>query len=169
MTKTFVFGIFFLLLFACKGDKDRAGIEATSSFEIFTEDWPKKTVLNPKTSEIIKNWKEFNALQVALDAMYNVANTEDLSLVLEDLIEKQKALEESKYPEPFDKPQIKSRQKVFHTFILKTKGDLVYRIDSKNSVLEMIEAYNTMRVQMNLITNNTLDLNTLLEEEKKLP
>jgi len=166
MTKTLVFGFFFLLLLACKGDKNQDGIEDTSSFEIFTEDWPKKTTPNGKTSEIIKDWEEFNALQIGLDAIYNVANTEDLSLVLEDLIEKQKALEESKYPEPFDKPQIKSRQKVFHTFILKTKGDLVYRIDSKNSVLEMIEAHNAMLVQMNLITNNTLDLNTLLEEEK---
>ncbi|TMM58559.1 hypothetical protein FEE95_03765 [Maribacter algarum] len=165
MSKTFVFGIFLLLLVSCKGDKDKSIAEDTSSYEILTEDWPKKTSPNSKTAEIIKDWEEFNALQIGLDAIYKVGNTEDLSLVLEDLIEKQKALEESTYPEAFDKPQIKSRQKVFHTFILKTKGDLIYRIDSKISVLEMIEAHNAMLNQMNSITNNTLDLKTLLEEE----
>ncbi len=165
MSKTFVFGLFFLLVISCKGDKDQAIEEDTSSFEILTENWPKKTSPNSKTAEIIKDWEEFNALQIGLDAIYNVGNTEDLSLVLEDLIEKQKALEESEYPETFDKPQIKSRQKVFHTFILKTKGDLIYRVDSQKSVLEMIEAHNSMLNQMNSITSNTLDLKTLLEEE----
>jgi len=82
------------------------------------------------------------------------------------LIEKQKELAKSVYPKPFDIPQIKSRQKLFHTYILKTKGDLIYQIDSKKSVLEMIDAHNAMINQMNSITSNTLDLKSLLEEEK---
>jgi len=167
MVKTFLLGAFLALIVSCKGDKTQIISDDTSSFEILTQDWPKKTTPNSKTSELIKDWEEFNALQIGLDAIYNVGNTEDLSLVLDDLIEKQKALEESKYPEAFDKPQIKSRQKVFHTFILKTKGDLIYRVDTKKSVLEMIEAHNSMLTQMNSITSNTLDLKTLLEESKE--
>jgi len=165
MAKTFVLGIFLVLFLSCKGDKSQAIAEDSSSFEIQTEAWPKKAVPNSKTAEIIKDWEEFNAFQIGFDAIYNVGNTEDLSLVLEDLIEKQKALEESEYPETFNKPQIKSRQKVFHTYILKTKGDLIYRIDSQKSVLEMIAAHNSMLNQMNSITSNTLDLKSLLEEE----
>ena len=164
MSKTLLLGFFSVLLVSCNGDKAQAIAEDTSAFEILTDGWPKKTIPNSKTAEIIKDWEEFNALQIGFDAIYNVDNTEDLSLVLEDLVEKQKALEESEYPETFDKAQIKSRQKVFHTFILKTKGDLIYRIDSQKSVLEMIEAHNSILNQMNSITNNTLDLKTLLED-----
>ncbi|MEP3208075.1 MAG: hypothetical protein ABJN95_02740 [Maribacter sp.] len=154
-----------VVLVSCKGNKEQAVVADNSAFEISTESWPKKSVPNSKTNEIIKDWEEFNALQIGFDAIYNIGNTEDLSLVLEDLIEKQKALEESVYPETFNTPQIKSRQKVFHTFILKTKGDLIYRIDTQKSVLEMIAAHNSMLNQMNAITSNTLDLKTLLEEE----
>jgi len=165
MVKTFVLGIFLIVIVSCRDDKALAISDNDSLFEIVTEDWPKKAVANTKTTEVVKGWEEFNALQISLDAIYNIGNTEDLSLVLEDLLEKQKTLEESEYPETFDKPQIKSRQKVFHTFILKAKGDLIYRIDTKKSVVEMIEAHNDMLTQMNSITSNTLDLKTLLEEE----
>lgn len=165
MVKTIVWLGFLVLLISCKGNTEQAIVAANSAFEISTENWPKKAVPNSKTNEIIKDWEEFNALQIGFDAIYNVGNTEDLSLVLEDLIEKQKALEASAYPETFNTPQIKSRQKVFHTFILKTKGDLIYRIDAQKSVLEMITAHNSMLDQMNAITSNTLDLKTLLEEE----
>lgn len=165
MVKTFVWTFFLIVLVSCKGNKEQATAGDTSAFEILTEGWPKKALPNSKTVEIIKDWEEFNTLQIGFDAIYNVGNTEDLSLVLEDLIEKQKALEESEYPETFNKPQIKSRQKVFHTFILKTKGDLIYQIDTQKSVLEMIEAHNSMLNQMNIITSNTLDLKKLLEEE----
>ncbi|MFS4493024.1 hypothetical protein [Maribacter sp. 2308TA10-17] len=167
MSKIVVSYVFLMLLLSCKGGNDQATTEDASSFEMQTEKWVKKTVLNPKTTEATKDWVAFNALQASFDAIYNIGNTEDLSLVLEDLIEKQKALEDSKYPEAFDKPQIKSRQKVFHTFVLKTKGDLIYRIDAQTSVLEMIETYNAMLNQMNSITSNTLDLKTLLESEEK--
>lgn len=165
MSKRFGLVISLILFISCKGNQEQAIEEDTSAFEIQTEGWPKKATPNAKTAEILKSWEEFNALQVGFDAIYNVGNTEDLSLVLEDLIEKQKSLEESKYPEAFNKPQIKSRQKVFHTFILKTKGDLIYRIDVQESILQMIDAHNVMLHQMNSITSNTLDLKTLLEEE----
>lgn len=167
MGKTFVLGIFLMLLVSCKGDKKQTISEDNSAFEILTEAWPKKAAPNAKTAAILLDWEAFNALQISFDALYSVENTADLSLVLEDLIEKQKELEESKYPEAFDKPQIKSRQKVFHTFVLKTKGDLIYSIDSKKSVVEMIEAHNVILNQMNSITSNTLDLKTLLEEVEK--
>ena len=165
MGKTFIVTVFLVLLISCQGDKNSAVVNDTSTFEISIEKWPKKSSLTAKTKEILKDWPEFNALETSFDAIYTINNTEDLSLVLEDLIEKQKLLQESDYPEAFNKAQIKSRQKVFHTFILKTKGDLIYRVDMQISVLQMIEAHNTMLNQMNVITGNVLDLKTLLDEE----
>jgi phosphate-selective porin len=165
MGKTFIVGTVLLLFFSCKGDKAKDVTQDTSAFDISTEKWPEKSKVNPKASIVLKNWPEFNALETSFDALYTVANTEDLSLVLEDLIEKQKLLADSEYPEEFDKPQIRSRQKVFQTFILKTKNDLEYRIDVQQSVLEIINAHNALLNQFNVIVNNTLDIKTLLDED----
>ena len=165
MDKTFVIGIILILFSSCKGDKTNDGTQDDTAFEIAAEKWPKKSKVNPKASMVLKNWPEFNALETSFDAMYTVGYTEDLSLVLDDLIEKQKLLADSEYPEEFDKAQIRSRQKVFQTFILKTKNDLEYRIDVQQSVLEMINAHNALLNQFNVIVNNTLDIKTLLDED----
>ena len=154
-----------LLLISCQGEKNTTVTTDDSAYEISIEKWPKKSILSAKTQESLKDWTEFYALETSYDAIYTIKNTEDLKLVLEDLIEKQKLLQASNYPEALNKAQIKSRQKVFHTFILKTKGDLIYRIDVQKSALQMIDAHNAMLDQMNVITGNTFDLKTLLEEE----
>jgi len=165
MNKSFVIGIILILFSSCKGDKTKDGGADDTAFEIATEKWPKKSKVNTKASMVLKNWPAFNALETSFDVLYTVTYTEDLSLVLEDLIEKQKLLADSEYPEEFDKPQIRSRQKVFQTFILKTTSDLEYRIDVQQSVLEMINAHNALLNQFNVIVNNTLDIKTLLDEE----
>lgn len=154
-----------LLLISCQGEKNTTVTTDDSAYEISIEKWPKKSILSAKTQESLKDWTEFYALETSYDAIYTIKNTEDLKLVLEDLIEKQKLLQASNYPEALNKAQIKSRQKVFHTFILKTKGDLIYRIDVQKSALQMIDAHNAMLDQMNVITGNTFDLKTLLEED----
>ena len=41
--------------------------------------------------------------------------------------------------------------------MLKVKGDLYYRKDSRKSVIQMIDAYNALRNRFNIIVNNTLD------------
>lgn len=166
MGKTFLLGIFLFTFLSCKQNKNTAVSENDSVFEISTQNWPVKTKFKVKTSELIKDWQEFNALETSFDALYTIGNTEDLSLVLDDLIEKLKLLEKVDYPQPFNKPQIKSRQKVFHTYVLKTKGDMFYRIDAQTSVLQMINAHNDVLNQMNAITGNTLDLKSLLNTEK---
>lgn len=136
----------------------------TNSYEISTEKWPEKLDLSPKAQDILEEWPEFNALETSFDALYTVSNREDLSLDIEDLIEKQNALEASEYPDTFDRPEVKSRQKVFKTYMLKVKGDLFYRKDPQESVLQMINAYNAFRNQFNVIVNNTLDTDLILEE-----
>ena len=157
------YGLVFMLLFSCKQDKSEV-TEDTNAFDISTENWPQKSKVNSKANMILIAWSEFGDLDTTFDGLYTVENIEDLSLIIEDLIETQKYLAESDYPESFDKPQIRSRQKVFQTFILKTKGDLEYRVDPQESVKEMIDAYNALRHQFEIITNNTLDIKKLLEE-----
>lgn len=164
MAKTILLGFLLLLITACKQEND-AAIENDSNYAISTENWPKKIGVSQRSSAILNSWAEFKAYDEAIDGLYTVENTEDLSLVIEDLIEKHKLVKEANYPTEFDKPQIKSRQKVVHTFVLKTKGNLEYRLDAEEPVIALLNAYNAMRNQFNVISGNTLDINTLLKKE----
>lgn len=164
MTRIILLAILCIVFASCKDKKQDLVSNDTSAYELSTEKWPDKLDVDSKAQDILKDWAEYNAFETSFDALYNVANRDDLSLTIEDLIEKQNTLEVSKYPEEFDKPQVKSRQKVFKTYILKVKGDIFYRIDPQESVVEMIKAYNAFRNQFNVVVNNTLDTDLILEE-----
>ena len=154
-----------LTFVSCKEKTDEVAEDDTSRYGLSTENWPKKLKVNSKVNAILKEWPEYMAMDLSFDAIYNVADREDLSLTMENIIEGQKLLEDSIYPEEFDKPQIKSRQMVFKTYVLKVKGDLIYRLDPEASVHEMIGSYNTLRKQFNVIINNALDAKLILDEE----
>ena len=113
---------------------------------------------------ILETWPEFNELDVAFDALYSVENNEELILLIDQLIEKQNALTSSTYPEAFDIPQVKSRQKVLKTYILKVKATLEYRKDPIEPTIEMVTAFNGMRNQFNVVVNSTLDTKMILDE-----
>jgi|TARA_R110002126_G_scaffold3807_7_gene21300 hypothetical protein len=160
--------LFYLIVFILLGScKQQASTEAVieKAEEFFSVDsLPKPNEINDQALTILKEWQEFNGLETTFESLYRVANREDLELVIEDLIEKQKTLEASTYPATFDKPQIKSRQKVFKTYILKTKGNLEYRSGTKASTIEMVDAYNAFRNQFNVIVNSQLDTTLILSE-----
>lgn len=125
---------------------------------------PQRVLLNAKASDLTKSWIAFNSLNTGFDALYTVENAEDLALVLDDLVERQKLLEESAYPAAFDLPQVRGRQRVMKTFILKTKAAVEYRVDATEPAVELINAYNAMRTQFNVLVNNTLDTQLLSDE-----
>jgi len=152
-----------LWLIACQDQTaETAQPQAQELFQL--EKLPQRSTVNAKGAAILRDWNEFNDFNTSFDALYSVANTEELSLVLEDLIEKQKQLEGSPYPAVFDVPQVRSRQRVLKTFLLKTKAAVEYRIDATDAATEMVEAYNALRNQFNTIVNNTLDTNLIIDE-----
>ncbi|NJB71732.1 hypothetical protein GGR42_002194 [Saonia flava] len=163
MEKLFCLGMIFLLFVSCDGNKKDEVTNVDTAQEFSLGKLKKPIATNPKAKEILNKWPEFNALETSFNALYNVNSQEDLTLVIEDLIEKQKLLAASNYPLQFNVAQIKSRQNVFKSFVLKTKGDLEYRIAPQESVKEMVTAYNALRNQFNVITNNPLDIKSLLE------
>ena len=156
MPKIITFLILLGVFFSCR-DKvyDMAKVQEPG-WEIITESLPQKVRVDPKAQSILDTWKEYAVLERSFDKIYTSEFREDFVLIVEELVENQKKMEEGAYPATFDISQIKGRQKVFKTFILKTKGDLEYRQNPKESILEMIEAFNDLRNQFNVVVNNTL-------------
>lgn len=153
-----------ILLSACRSGGNDQQISTNTTEEIDVNQLPRRTAINPRATEMLKDWKEFQELETSFDALYRVANNEDLILVMEEIILRQNEMETSDYPEAFDTPQIKSRQKVFKTFLLKLKAAVEYREDVIPPAKEMLTAYNAFREQFNVTVNNTLDLNEFLDE-----
>ena len=156
--------ILVLVAIACGDNKEQAETETAVASQWAIDSLPKPAALNSKSLQILKEWPEFNALDQSFDAFYKAENREDLILIVEEFVEKQNILAASEYPEEFNIPQIKSRQKVLKTFILKTKAALEYRTDLHEPTKELIIAYNALREQFNVTVNNTLDTNLILLE-----
>lgn len=164
MSKLFVFGLTFLLLLSCGNDQNIEQNIKAEALEFDVEKLPKKSILNNGAKRILEEWAEFNDLDKAFDGLYAVENNEELILLIDEFIEKQNALVVSEYPETFDIPQVKSRQKVFKTYILKVKATLEYRKDPLEPTIEMVNAFNNLRNQFNVMVNYNIDTKLILDE-----
>jgi len=165
MRSIFIFGALFLVFFSCNTKEKEVSSTQEQIVKIETKKWPKKSAIGSNASAILSEWPEFNAFDSSFDPIYDIEGKEDLILIIKDLIEKQKLLAKSKYPEEFNLPQVKSRQKIALTYLLKTKADLEYQNNAEESVIEFINAYNAMRSQFNVLLNNTLNNKLILDEE----
>ena len=165
MPKIYYLFVILIVFSSCKDEKLLVDQNDQTEASIVTNKFPRKLVLNTKSKEVVKDWLSFKAFDLNFDRIYKATYTEDLVLIVEDLVENQKKMETSVYPSKFNIPQIKGRQKVLKTFILKVKGDLEYRQDPKVSIEELIGAYNNFRNQFNVEVNNTLSEDFLLDEK----
>ncbi len=155
----------FVTLLSCKGDGTDTQNTADGELPFNYQKMPKKLTMNSEATTLVEEWAEFKALSSSLDVLYRARNNEDLILAIDDLIEKEKLLEKAVYPELFDKMQIKSRQRVFKTYLLKVKASILNNRDSTEPTIEMLEAYNAFRKQFNVLVNSQLDKNLILNEE----
>lgn len=126
---------------------------------------PRAIALSAEAQAAAEGWAEFQALQQGIEPVYREQGTEEMELLLEGLVEACKELEASEFPEPFDKPSVRSREKVFRTFLQKTQADLHYRVDLRASLNQALQAYNAFREQLNRVAVANLDP-TIFEHEK---
>ena len=156
MPKMFAFLVTLILFSSCKDTVSETAKVEESSWEIMTDSLPEKSRVDSRAQVILDNWKAYTVLERSFDKIYSTEFREDFVLIVDELVENQKKLETEEYPVEFDIPQIKGRQKVFKTYVLKTKGDLEYRQNPKESILQMITAFNDLRNQFNVVVKNTL-------------
>ena len=165
MRKCVFLFLFFLVIISCKEEaaKEVEVEEVPGSFSI--QDYSKLQELAPDATEIVSSWPEFMAMEISMDVLKRASNTEDLKLAIEDLIEKEKALAESSYPKTFDILQIRSRQQLLRTFLYKVKGNLMDSREINESMEELITAYNAFKKQLNSISEKSLDVQLILNED----
>ena len=154
-----------LLMFSCKQKQDTGIQKDDSALDFNVDILPKRERVNSKSAMILRSWAEYNAFETSFDAVYNATNREDLILAIDDLIDKHKKWYQSTYPDPFDKAQIRSRQKVLRTYLLKVKSSLNYRTDYQAATIEMIDSYNALRNQFDVMVNSNLDPKLFSDED----
>ncbi|WP_298995365.1 hypothetical protein ACOKFD_14285 [Flagellimonas sp. S174] len=158
-----------IVLLVILGCKERQTPEVDSQKEIQEFEYqklPKKLEVSAEAATILNEWPEFMAFNSSVDVLYKSTNNEDLSLAIDDLLEKEKELSASTYPEPFDSFQIKSRQRVFRTLLLKVKANVLNKSGTTETTIELLEAYNIIRQQFNSILSSQLDTKLILDEEE---
>ena len=164
MQKFFIYLVFITLVFGCRKEVKPKVIDNSTTQFVSFQNTPKIQDINTDANTILGAWPEFKALQNSFNLMYLAENNEDLVLAIDDLLEKEKGLRESKYPGEFDKMQIKSRQKVLQTFLLKIKASLAENTDIEKPIKQMLLARNAFRNQFNIIVNNKLDTTLIIDE-----
>ena len=164
MQKLLIYFVLIGIFLGCKKEvKPDTVVNSTTQFVSF-QNTPKTLAFNAEASKILSSWPEFQALQNSFEVMYRAENNEDLILAIDDILEKEKGLRESIYPEAFNKEQVKSRQKVVRTFLLKIKASLAESTDVNEPIKQMLTARNAFRNQFNRIISNKLDTKLILDE-----
>ena len=157
--------IIFSVLLGCKKNGEDSQETQSTDLVFQYQKMPPKRTINPEATKIVENWKEFMDFASSIDVLYKSTNNEDLSLAIDDLIEKEKQLAEGTYPELFDTFQVKSRQRVLKTYMYKVKASILENQETTESTVEMLKAYNAMRKQFNVIVNSQLDKELILDEK----
>lgn len=152
------------LIISCRQNQESDLANGDVEFEFNGGELPQRVGINPGAMEILNEWTEFLEFDDRFSALYNASNNEDLRLITEDLVEKQKLWEASAYPEKFDIAQIKSRQKVLKTYLLKLNSALEYKTDYIAPTRDIVDAYNALRGQFNVTINSALDPKLLIDE-----
>ncbi|MEM8999538.1 MAG: hypothetical protein AAGB24_04675 [Bacteroidota bacterium] len=165
MQKLCVIAFSMLVFLGCGKTQEETQVADSQTLLFEYQKMPPKAPINLEAAQLLDGWPEFGGLTQSFNVLYQAKTHEDLGFAVDDLLAKEKILRESTYPETFDKAQIKSRQKVLRTFLLKTKATVVERRNATAATVEMLIAYNAFRDQFNIIINNALDTKLILDEE----
>lgn len=156
MTKIVILGMGLILALGCRSPDQKEALEAPSVIEEEIQALPDLVPLEPEAREILNIWPQYVSLENRLSTLPDVKNREEMELLLEELKQICKQVEDNAFPAPFEKPSVRSRIKVLRTYLGKLEAANYYRLDYQEPVSELMEAYNAIRQQFNVIVNNTL-------------
>ena len=150
MTKFVFFGLCLLILGSCRSPEQSGPEDSSTVLEAEIKTLPDLVQLDPRAREVLDAWPQYMSLEDRLSALRDVRNQEQLELLLEELNQICEQLEKNAFPLPFEKPSVRSRQKVLRTCLGKLEAANYYRQDYQVPVSELMDAYNAMRQQVHV-------------------
>ena len=150
-----------LLVISCNQKQEKEGVEQAVINVLDYSDVTTFTPFSTKVDSLLQEWPSFTAFNGRIQAISSVVSIPDLKLLVDELIEKEQQISQEAYPEVFNLPEIKSRQRLIRTYLLKTQSAIVLAQDPRSATDELLLAFNALRAQMNLISSPKIDLNTL--------
>ena len=158
MRRIWVFLLVLLLpAAACKQDQNGPAEAPQQEVSADTLPPPRPVNISARARQEMPEWAEFNALEKRLEAVYVAEGPEDMTLLLDDLMELCGQLEASEFPETYDQSSVRSRIKVLKTFLMKTRAALDYRRDYRPALRQALDSYNALREQLDRIVTSTID------------
>jgi hypothetical protein len=145
-----------ILAVGCKSPDQKEPQDEPSMIEAEIQALPDLVPLDPRAREIVEGWPQYNSLENRLSALPHVKNREEMELLLEELKQICKQVEENAFPKPFEKPSVRSRIKVLRTYLGKLEAANYYRLDYQEPISELMDAINAIRQQFNVIVTNNL-------------
>ncbi|SFW76797.1 hypothetical protein SAMN02927921_04160 [Sinomicrobium oceani] len=144
---------------SCRGDKKS---EQKTDSEVPEEELhvslPEVMRFTGERAEEVGQWKAY----VALDSIMKAFREEeggDVVLQLDDLLEKQKALESSDFPPKFDNPSVRSRLAVVKTYLMQTRLEApdpvpeAYLVKQK---VKILRAFNDFERQLEVMMKGSV-------------
>ena len=116
----------------------------------------------------IAKWDSYKDFEKSFVTLTRKNKKEELKLLVDELIEKEKNINKDSIPEPLNDARIKSRLKVLETYLLETKAKLSEAQVAENTITnqkaKLLLAFNALRNQFTeVLTNNISE--TLLDDE----
>ncbi|TNF74008.1 MAG: hypothetical protein EP302_03310 [Bacteroidetes bacterium] len=164
MSKISVFLIVFLVFSGCNSRVEETSETSESVTGTDVQEFPEVARIDAGAREILDAWAEYRSLEDRMAVLREAENEEEMKLLLEELNQICTQLEESTFPVTFEQPSVQSRLKVIRTYLGKLEAALYYRLDHDEPLRELMESYNALREQFNVIVRNTLSPD-LFEDE----
>ncbi|MET1258217.1 hypothetical protein ABV409_02695 [Flagellimonas sp. DF-77] len=164
MQKILMLTLVCFLVFSCGEGADTKDTQDDNTSFFSLQALPNLVATNERATQLLDAWSDYKEFENSYGIMMRASNREELQLAVDDLLEKQKTWAQGTYPPEFDKAQIRSRQRVLLTQMLRLKGGLNDRAEIEDPMKALVTAYNALRSQFNVQVNNSLDINQYLDE-----
>jgi hypothetical protein len=162
--KNLLFFSSLLLFFACGKKQEIDTVNKSAVSVLNYTDLPSFIPLTASADSVLLAWPNFKAFEERIKALPLVVSVPDLKMLVQELIEKDQIILNEVYPEALNFPEIKSRQRVITTFLLKTRAEILLSQDPKLATQELVQSFNALRDQINLLTSPKLNLNTFEDD-----
>lgn len=154
----------FMWLVSCGSKQEKAVADTTLGANLDYATIPSFTPLTAEVDSVLVNWPSFKAFDGRVAAVRLVVSIPDLTLLVNELLEKEQTILKEGYPKDFNLPAIKSRQRLVKTYLLKIQAAIELGQNPEPAVLEFVQSFNDLKAQMNLIKAPKIDINSLTDE-----